>query len=98
MAWPAGNSVVPMQLSMVVELRGPKTHAPPGGEKRPCVPSPSDYRKQFIKAFESLAHHRERHDVFADFLEMAVCAIRKRTPPKYARNRPVTRLGSAYRR
>jgi len=45
------------------------------------VPTPADHRKQFIKAFESLAHHRERHDVFNDFLEMAVCAIRKQTMP-----------------
>lgn len=45
------------------------------------MPSPAEHRKQFIKAFESLARHRERHDVFADFLEMAVCAIRKRTMP-----------------
>ena len=44
--------------------------------------TPAEYRKQFIKAFESLAHHRERHDVLADFLEMAVCAIRKRTLPR----------------
>jgi len=43
------------------------------------VPTPADHRKQFIKAFESLAHHRERHDVFSDFLQMAVCAIRKKT-------------------
>jgi type I restriction-modification system DNA methylase subunit len=45
------------------------------------VPTPADLRKQFIKAFESLAHHRERHDVLADFLDMAVCAIRKTTLP-----------------
>ncbi len=45
------------------------------------MPTPAEHRKQFIKAFESLAHHRERHDVFSDFLEMAVCAIRKRTLP-----------------
>ena len=45
------------------------------------MPTQADYRKQFIKAFERLAHHRERHDVFSDFLEMAVCAIRKRTMP-----------------
>lgn len=45
------------------------------------MPTPADHRKRFIKAFESLAHHRERHDVFADFLDMAVCAIRKRTVP-----------------
>jgi N-6 DNA Methylase len=43
------------------------------------VPTPADHRKRFIKIFESLAHQRERHDVFADFLDMAVCAIRKRT-------------------
>jgi hypothetical protein len=45
------------------------------------VPTPTDYRKQFIKAFDELARHRERHDVLADFLEMAVSAIRKRTVP-----------------
>ncbi len=45
------------------------------------MPTPADHRKQFIKAFESLAHQRERHDVFNDFLEMAVCAIRKQTLP-----------------
>ena len=45
------------------------------------MPTPADHRKQFIKAFESLTHHRERHDVFADFLDMAVCAIRKTTLP-----------------
>jgi N-6 DNA Methylase len=43
------------------------------------VPTPAEHRKQFIKVFDRLAHHRERHDVLADFLEMAVCAIRKRT-------------------
>lgn len=45
------------------------------------MPSPADLRKQFIKTFERLAHHRERHDVLSDFLEMAVCAIRKKTLP-----------------
>jgi hypothetical protein len=45
------------------------------------VPTPAKHRKRFIKAFESLAHHRERHDVLADFLDMAVCAIRKTTVP-----------------
>jgi hypothetical protein len=45
------------------------------------VPTPADLRKQFIKTFESLAHQRERHDVLADFLDMAVCAIRKKTLP-----------------
>jgi hypothetical protein len=45
------------------------------------VPTPADLRKQFIKAFDRLAHHRERHDVLADFLEMAVCAVRKTTLP-----------------
>jgi hypothetical protein len=43
------------------------------------VPTPADHRKQFIKAFERLARHHERHDVLADFLELAVCAIRKTT-------------------
>lgn len=45
------------------------------------MPTSADHRKQFTKAFEDLAHHRERHDVFGDFLEMAVCAIRKKTLP-----------------
>jgi N-6 DNA Methylase len=45
------------------------------------VPTPADLRKQFIKVFNDLARHRERHDVLADFLEMAVCAIRKTTLP-----------------
>jgi type I restriction-modification system DNA methylase subunit len=45
------------------------------------VPTPAELRKQFIKAFDRLAHHRERHDVLTDFLEMAVCAIRKKTLP-----------------
>jgi hypothetical protein len=45
------------------------------------VPTPAEHRKRFIKAFESLAHHRERHDVLSDFLDMAVCAIRKTTLP-----------------
>jgi hypothetical protein len=45
------------------------------------LPTPAAHRKQFIKAFESLSHHRERHDVLADFLEMAFCTIRKKTLP-----------------
>ena len=45
------------------------------------MPTPAEHRKRFIKAFESLAHHRERHDVLADFLDMGVCAIRKTTLP-----------------
>ena len=45
------------------------------------MPTPADLRKQFIKAFDRLAHHRERHDVLADFLEMAFCTIHKRTLP-----------------
>jgi len=45
------------------------------------VPTPTEYRKQFIKVFEDLARHRDRHDVLADFLEMAVCAVRKTTLP-----------------
>ena len=45
------------------------------------MPSPTDLRKQFIKAFGKLAHHRQRHDVLNDFLDLAVCAIRKTTVP-----------------
>mgnify|MGYP001545688849 FL=1 len=43
--------------------------------------TPTDLRKQFIKVFADLARHRERHEVLADFLEMATCAIRKKTLP-----------------
>jgi hypothetical protein len=43
------------------------------------VPTQAEHRKRFIKVFESLAHHRERHDVLSDFLDLAVCTIRKGT-------------------
>ena len=43
--------------------------------------TPADLRKQFITVFNDLARHRERHGVLADFLEMAFCAIRKKTLP-----------------
>ena len=43
--------------------------------------TPAALRKQFIKVFNDLARHRERHDVLADFLEMATCSIRKVTVP-----------------
>jgi len=45
------------------------------------VPTPTDLRRDFIKAFERLTHSRERYDVWADFLEMAFCATRKRALP-----------------
>ena len=45
------------------------------------MPTPAALRKQFIKAFENLARHRDKHDVLTDFLELAVCAIRKRALP-----------------
>ena len=45
------------------------------------MPTPAELRKRFIKAFDRLTYHRERHDVLGDFLEMAVCAIRKKTLP-----------------
>jgi hypothetical protein len=45
------------------------------------VPTSADLRKQFIKTFERLAQHRERYDVLTDFLEMAFCAIHKKTLP-----------------
>jgi len=45
------------------------------------VPVTADHRKQFIRTFEGLAHRRQRHDVFADFLDLAVCAVRKTTLP-----------------
>jgi hypothetical protein len=45
------------------------------------VPTPADHRKQLIKALERLAHHRERHEVLADFHDLTACAIRKATLP-----------------
>lgn len=45
------------------------------------MPTPTDCRKEFIRAFNDLSRHRERHEVFSDFLEMAVCTIRKTTLP-----------------
>ncbi len=45
------------------------------------MPTPADLRKQFIKAFDHLTRRRERHEVLADFLEMACCAVRKTTLP-----------------
>lgn len=45
------------------------------------MPTPADLRKRFIKAFDALARHRERHAVLADFLELAFCAVRKPTLP-----------------
>ena len=46
------------------------------------MPTPAEHRRQFVKAFENLARHRDKPDVLADFLELAVCAIRKRTVPE----------------
>ncbi len=46
------------------------------------MPPSADLLKQFIKAFNRLDYHRERHDVLADFLDLAVCAIRKNTSPR----------------
>jgi hypothetical protein len=43
------------------------------------VPTPHDNKKAFIKAFNSIALHDHRHTVFADFMEMAYCAIAKTT-------------------
>ena len=45
------------------------------------MPTSADLRKQFIKVFASLSRQRERHEVLADFLELASCAIRKKTLP-----------------
>jgi hypothetical protein len=42
---------------------------------------PPDLQKQFIRTFDSIGRHRSRYERFADFLELATCAIRKTTVP-----------------
>ena len=61
------------------------------------MPTPA-HQKQFIKAFESLAHHRERHHVLADFLEMVVCAISKTILPPGPTAILRVKLGATLRR
>jgi hypothetical protein len=39
------------------------------------------HHKDFLKTFESIGWHHGRHERFADFLELATCAIRKTTVP-----------------
>lgn len=41
----------------------------------------SEYRKQFLKIFDSIGRHHSRYERFADFLELATSAIRKATVP-----------------
>jgi len=41
--------------------------------------NPHDYRKEFLKIFDSIGRHHSRYERFADFLELATCAIRKTT-------------------
>ena len=41
----------------------------------------SEYRKQFLKIFDSIGRHHNHYERFADFLELATCAIRKTTVP-----------------
>lgn len=43
--------------------------------------SPSEYRKQFLKIFHNVGRHHSRYERFADFLELATCAVRKTTVP-----------------
>ncbi len=46
------------------------------------MPASADLQKRFIKIFNQLARHRDRYEVLTDFLDMAVCAIRKQTVPE----------------
>ena len=41
-----------------------------------------DHQKEFIKIFDSIGRHHSRYERFADFLELATCAIRKTTVPQ----------------
>ena len=41
----------------------------------------SEHQKQFLKIFHSIGRHYTRYERFADFLELATCAIRKTTVP-----------------
>jgi hypothetical protein len=43
--------------------------------------SPTDCRKEFLEIFERIGRHHSRFEKFADFLELATCAIRKTTVP-----------------
>ena len=38
-----------------------------------------DHQREFIQIFNSIGRHHNRHERFADFLELATCAIRKTT-------------------
>jgi hypothetical protein len=41
----------------------------------------SEHQKQFLKIFDSIGRQHSRYERFADFLELATCAIRKTTVP-----------------
>jgi hypothetical protein len=41
----------------------------------------SGYHRQFLEIFRSIGRHHGRYERFADFLELATCAIRKTTVP-----------------
>jgi hypothetical protein len=43
--------------------------------------TPGRIQKEFLGIFDGLGRHRSRHERFADFLELATCAIRKTTLP-----------------
>jgi hypothetical protein len=46
--------------------------------------NPADCRKEFLKIFDRIGRHHNRYERFADFLELATCAIRKTTVPRGA--------------
>jgi hypothetical protein len=43
--------------------------------------SDPNYKSQFLKVFDGIARHHSRYERFADFLELATCAVRKTTLP-----------------
>lgn len=48
-------------------------------KKKKSDPSPNGRRRDFIAEFDKIQRHRHRVEVFSDFLEMAFCAVAKRT-------------------
>src|SRR5262245_47219890 len=48
---------------------------------RDPLPSQPGCHKQFLEIFRSIGRHHGRYERFADFLELATCAIRKTTVP-----------------
>src|SRR5262249_5338247 len=74
-----------------VNLRDPPSKPPrpsssPSAIRADCMPTDRlslqpGYHKEFLEIFRSIGRHHGRYERFADFLELATCAIRKITVP-----------------